>query len=316
MQPILVSSCSTRYLNLVTSRSRTHALVHSQARKLARPSQPRSLTPSLRLLLLLAIRSIIFSFHLLNLLLHLLNLSFPLRLPHLTLPAKQLLIRPSIAPPQPIPKRRILSIIIIKVQMMHRVARRAINNRGVSDVLAVVDEDGPDLDEEEEGQVCEFLQREDEGEDVVGNRLGPAVDGVEGDGGVGGRHDPFVVGFVQGFVDGGVVQAAVDEVDEAVGEEEEEGELEEVVPGEGRFGGCVVELGVAADFGEEEGRGEQGHVRHAVYGLRDLHLDLVLEEFRVLEGGLVEDEDVGEGCDSEVEEGAGEPGIVSHDCRA
>ena len=84
-------------------------------------------------------------------------------------------------------------------------ARRAIDNRGVSDVLAVVDEDGPDLDEEEEGQVCEFLQREDEGEDVVGDALGPAVDGVEGDGGVRGRHDPFVVGFVQGLVDGGVV---------------------------------------------------------------------------------------------------------------
>ncbi len=31
----------------------------------------------------------------------------------------------------------------------------------------------------------------------------------------------------------------------------------------------------------------------------------------MLEGGLVEDEDVGEGCDYEVEEGAGEPGIVS-----
>ncbi len=51
------------------------------------------------------------------------------------------------------------------------------------------------------------------------------------------------------------MQAPVDEVDEAVGEEEEEGELQEVVPGEGRFGGGVVELGVAADFGEEEGRG-------------------------------------------------------------
>jgi hypothetical protein len=36
---------------------------------------------------------------------------------------------------------------------------------------------------------------------------------------------------------------------------------------------------------------------------------LVFEEFRVLEGGLVEDEDVGEGCDYKVEEGAGEPGL-------
>jgi hypothetical protein len=107
--------------------------------------------------------------------------------------------------------------------------RRPIDNRGVRDVLAVMDEDGPDLDEEEEGQVREFLQGEDEGEDVVGDRLGPAVDGVECDSRVGSWHDPFVVRFVEGFVEGGVVQTAVDEVDEHVGEEEEEGELEDIV---------------------------------------------------------------------------------------
>jgi hypothetical protein len=37
---------------------------------------------------------------------------------------------------------------------------------------------------------------------------------------------------------------------------------------------------------------------------------LVLEEFGVFEGGLVEDEDVGEGRDYEVDGGAGDPGIV------
>lgn len=133
---------------------------------------------------------------------------------------------------------------------------------------------------------------------------------MECDGRVGGWHDPFVVGLVQGFVDGGVVQAAVDEVDEAVGEEEEERELQQVVPGEGGVGGAVEEFGVAADFGEEEGGGERGHEGHAVDGLGDLHPDLVLEEFGVFEGGLVEDEDVGEGRDYEVDGGAGDPGIV------
>ena len=48
-------------------------------------------------------------------------------------------------------------------------ARRTINNGGISDIFAVVDEHGPDLDEQEEGEVCEFLEREDEGEDVVGD---------------------------------------------------------------------------------------------------------------------------------------------------
>jgi len=50
-------------------------------------------------------------------------------------------------------------------------ARRTVDNRTISDVLAVVDKDGPDLDEEEECEVCEFLQREDEGENMVGDRL-------------------------------------------------------------------------------------------------------------------------------------------------
>ena len=51
---------------------------------------------------------------------------------------------------------------------------------------------------------------------MVGDRLRPAVDGVEGDGGERCGHDPFVVWLVERFVDGWVVQAAVDEVDEAV----------------------------------------------------------------------------------------------------
>ena len=49
-------------------------------------------------------------------------------------------------------------------------------------------------------------------------------------GGVGCGHDPFVVGFVQAFVEARVVQAAVDPVDAEVGEHEEDGELE-VCPG-------------------------------------------------------------------------------------
>jgi hypothetical protein len=84
--------------------------------------------------------------------------------------------------------------------------------------------------------------------------------------------------------------------------------LQQVVPWKWCFGWRVVEFGVAADFGEKERRGQGGHVGHAIHGLRDLHAHLVLEEFRVFEGGFVEDEDVGERCDDEVEERAEEPG--------
>lgn len=69
--------------------------------------------------------------------------------------------------------------------------------------------------------------------------------------------------------------------------------MQPVVVWEGLIGERVVELGVAADLGEEEGDREEGDPRHGVDGLADLHLDLVLEEFGVVEGGLVEDEDIG-----------------------
>jgi len=39
----------------------------------------------------------------------------------------------------------------------------------VGDVFPVVDEDRPDVDEYEEADVEEFLEREEEGEDVVGH---------------------------------------------------------------------------------------------------------------------------------------------------
>jgi hypothetical protein len=41
--------------------------------------------------------------------------------------------------------------------------------------------------------------------------------------------------------------------------------------------------------------------------LADLHADLVLEELGVFEGGLIEDEDVGDGGDDEVDNGSAEP---------
>lgn len=80
--------------------------------------------------------------------------------------------------------------------MVHGVACGAVDDGAVGDVFAVVDEDGPEIDEGEEEDVGVFIEREEEGVDVVWDGLGPAVDGVEGVRGVGCRHDPFVVWFV------------------------------------------------------------------------------------------------------------------------
>ena len=65
--------------------------------------------------------------------------------------------------------------------MMETVASSTIQNRAVCNIFPIVDKDSPDLHEEEKRQVCEFLQREDEWENVVGNRLHPAVNRVESD---------------------------------------------------------------------------------------------------------------------------------------
>lgn len=48
----------------------------------------------------------------------------------------------------------------------------------------------------------------------------------------------------------------MDPVDEEIGEADEEGELQDVVEGEGCVGGAIVEFGPSAHFAEEERRGE------------------------------------------------------------
>ena len=93
----------------------------------------------------------------------------------------------------------------------------------------------------------------------------------------------------------------MDEVDAEVGEEQKQWELEEVIIRAGLVAEGVVEFGVASYFGKEEWGGEDGNEGHAVYRLGDFHFDLVLEEFGVLEGGFVEDEDVRKGRDNEVD---------------
>lgn len=201
--------------------------------------------------------------------------------------------------------------------LVHRVASSAVDDGALSNVLAIVDHDSPDVDKGEEGDIGELLEREQERKDVVGQRLGKSIKRVEGVAGVRRGHDPLVVGLVEVLVDLGVVQPAVDPVDAEVGEDNEEGELDDVVPDSRAFCGGVVHLAVSTDLGDEEGRGEDAHDGHGAHGLGDLHGDLVLEIFGVGEGGLVEDEDVGEGCACEVDDETEDPvRIVSVHCQA
>jgi len=127
---------------------------------------------------------------------------------------------------------------------------------------------------------------------VVRDALGKTVDWVESVAGIGGRHNPLVVRLVEALVYQRVVQPAMDEVDEQIGKDEEQRELEEVVPPAGTFGGGVVELAIPTHLGDQGREGEQGHDGEGLVRLHDLQIDLVLEELGVLQGLLVEDEDV------------------------
>lgn len=67
------------------------------------------------------------------------------------------------------------------------------------------------------------------------------------------------MGFVESLVDGWVVETSMDEIDEAIGEEEEEEELEPIVPNARSFRCKIVEFGISSYFSDEEGCGEDGH---------------------------------------------------------
>ena len=75
-------------------------------------------------------------------------------------------------------------------------ASGAVDDGRVGNVLAVVDHDSPDLDESEQRDVGELLQRENEGEEVVWEGLREAVKRVEGVRGERRGHDPLVVRLV------------------------------------------------------------------------------------------------------------------------
>ncbi len=253
------------------------------------------------------IRPVVLALDLLDHLLHLLALAVPLFLAHLRVPVEQLGIRLPVATAEPVPEGGVLAVVVVERKVMDRVARGAVDERAVGHVLAVVDHDGPDVDEDEERDVGKLLQREQEGEDVVGHRLGVAVERVERVRGERRRHDPAVVRLVQVLVHQRMVQPAVDPVDEEVGEGEEERELRVVVPRARALGRRVIHLAVSAHLGDEEGHREDGHDGQRDERLPDLLPHLVLQVFRVVEGRLVEDEHVGERCADEVDDGAEEP---------
>ena len=127
---------------------------------------------------------------------------------------------------------------------------------------------------------------------MVWNALGKAIKRVESVARKRCRHDPFVMRLMKCLVDSRVMEATVDPVYAEVGEEEEEGELEIVVQREGRLGGGIVKLPITAYLSCEDRASQDSHERHGEQGLFHLKGHLVLEVFRVLEGVVVEYEEI------------------------
>lgn len=196
---------------------------------------------------------------------------------------------------------------LLEVQVVSCVARRAVDDRVVGHVLAVVDQDRPQVDKQEGAHEDELVHREENRIDVIRHRLSETIKRMERIRSIRARHDPLVVRLVQTLVDHGVVQPAMDPVDHKVGKHDEEEGLHPLVPAPLGNGRRVIELGEAADLEQEGRRGGDGHERHGDDGLLDFEPDLVVQELGVVEGLLVEDEDVGERGEDEVVEEAKDP---------
>ncbi len=108
--------------------------------------------------------------------------------------------------------------------------------------------------------------------------------------------------LVKSLVDHRVMQATMDPVDAEIGEENEEGELNDVVPRKRCFRRQIVQLGVTTYLSQHARCGEEGHERHGFVCLCDLHADLVLEVFWVLRRSLIKDEDIRESGAEEVKD--------------
>lgn len=175
---------------------------------------------------------------------------------------------------------------------MHGMACCAVEDGRVRHVLAIMNENCPDVDKDEQNNVGELLEWEQEWEQVIRYRLQETINRMESMRCERRRHDPLVMRLVKCLVHRWVVESTVDEIDEHIGEQQEEWELDNVVQPERRLVGVVVQLSVTANVEPEAGCRQRCHADHAGHGLLDFQLDLILEKFRMLESTLVEHEPV------------------------
>lgn len=207
---------------------------------------------------------------------------------------KQLLIRGAVSTTEAIPQSGVLAVVIVEVEVVDGVARRTIDNGVVGQVLTIVNQHSPDVDETKKTQVSQLLEREEEREDVVWQTLHVTINWVESMRGKGGRNDPLVMRLVQALVHSRRMQPTVDAVDQCIGENQEQGEGEKEVGPAAVVLNAPVKLGVALGLQNKPGHSKCSHNGNGRGGLSDLESHLILEILRVLEIIVIENEDVRE----------------------
>lgn len=100
-------------------------------------------------------------------------------------------------------------------------ASSAIDDGVVGDVFAIMNHDGPEVDEDEEEDIGKLLKWEDKRKHVIRKALSETIHGMESVGGKWSWHDPSVVRLMQALVKHWVVQVSVDPVDAVVREADE-----------------------------------------------------------------------------------------------
>lgn len=197
----------------------------------------------------------------------------------------------------------ILAVVACKVHVVKSMVGRTVDELfrpGAGDHVAVVDEDGPELHENEEYGVEVLLHRANKDKDMVRSRLQESIDGVESNRSPGRGNNPLVVRLVNVFVDAGVVFESVNPINEEVVEDHVYNGRDEE-PGPAVLIDVRVEKTVAADLGEEKGQTEKIYDRNGPERRHDFLGDLVFEESRVVLQSTVEDQVVGKGGEDEVD---------------
>ena len=98
---------------------------------------------------LVSVRAIILALNLFHHLLHLFGLFVPLLLAHLERWLEHGRVGLAIAASEAVPDGGVLAKVVVEVEVVGGVTGSAVNDRVVGNVLAVVDQDCPEVDEQE-----------------------------------------------------------------------------------------------------------------------------------------------------------------------